>query len=106
VAVGTAVLGGLFSIVAPWASPVASLAAFLAVEMDRTDRWWTRITVGSGSGDGVVPYASQVYPGAIRNYRVPSQDAVSHTAEIDTEKSSRSIRRILEENVQVAPRAQ
>ena len=76
----------------------------IAVSLDRTDRWWNRLTVGSQQGDGVVPLASQRYPGATAIYVTPQADVVSHTAQIDTPQSARSIRYVLEVNVRVLPR--
>ena len=103
VGVATSVIGGLASFIpgaAAIAGPIGAAGAFIAHALDTTDRWWTRITVGSQSGDGVVPYNSQVYTGAIRNYR--STEPVSHTAEVDSKKSANAIGVILRDNVGVA----
>ena len=106
---GTAVAGGILGILFPPIAPFTGYAAATAVSilfiMDTLDRWWNAVTVGSsGRGDGVVPESSQRYPRATFNYVVPEQDVVSHTAQIDTRVSSRSIDRILDLYVNVPRR--
>ena len=102
IAVAAAVVSGIVSFFAPWAAPYAAAAAFVASTLNSTDRWWTRITVGNDQGDGVVPYASQVYPRATFNYRAPNP--VSHTAEVDTRRSALSVRDVLRDRVGVSSR--
>ena len=98
VAVTGSVIGFFFGVL-----PGAAFAT-VAVVMNATDLLWNRLTVGSQQGDGVVPLASQRYPGATAIYVTPQADVVSHTAQIDTPQSARSIRRVLEINVGVPVR--
>ena len=69
----------------------------IAISLDRTDLLWNRLTVGSQQGDGVVPLASQRYPsGALEHV---AADPVSHTGQIDTDRSAAAIKRVLQVNV-------
>ena len=99
IATAAAVIGGIGSFFCPWAAPVAVLGGLVRTVLKAADLYWTRVTVGGDQGDGIVPYTSQVHPGAQRNYRAPNP--VSHTAEIDTKKSAEAIETVLRDNVGV-----
>lgn len=93
------VSGGIIGLFNPLSWGRSAALFGLALELDRTDRWWTRITVGDAeTTDGVVPGPSQVYPNAQFNYATPT--AASHTAQTDSRKSAESIEFVLRQYVQ------
>lgn len=76
----------------------ATAGALLAISLI-----WNLMTTGLASGDGVVPYSSQVYPGANRN--VPIRDnAVSHTGEMRGDVTRKQLRPVLRDVMGVTPR--
>ena len=107
VGVAASVIGGLASFIpgaAAIAGPIGATGRFIAHALDTTDKWWTRITVGNATGDGVVAYASQVYPGLATSQNYRSPEPVSHTAEIDSKKSANAVGWVLENRVNVLRR--
>lgn len=83
----------------------AAVLAWVAYELDSTDRWWNRITARDDeTTDGVVQGPSQVYPNAILNRALEDSDATSHTGEADTYRSYVQIRRMLVDELLVEER--
>ena len=72
------------------------------IVMNSADSAWNNLTVGYDEGDGVVPLASQVYPGADFNYYAP--DPVSHMAQTDTRRAAEAYAHVLETRVGVDPK--
>ena len=70
--------------------------------MNSADSAWNNLTVGYDEGDGIVPLASQVYPGADFNYYAP--DPVSHMAQTDTDRAADAYVDILRDFIGVQPR--
>ena len=83
-----------------WGITVVAAAGIMV--MNSADSAWNNLTVGPDQGDGVVPLASQVYPGADFNYDVP--DPVSHMAQTDTRRAADAYVYVLETRVGVDSR--
>lgn len=103
-AVGGGVISSVASILTPWSWGVAVRLFRAAYEMDRTDRWYNRVTAGSNTTDGIVEGSSQKYPGIAELDNFRAVDPTSHLGETNTQKSYVELQRVLVSRLAVLER--
>jgi hypothetical protein len=74
-AIKCAVVGGIAGLFWHPSWVVAAGCAKLAAQLKGADAVYKRLTVGSDSGDGIVPMNSQYYPNANRQYLIGDGDS-------------------------------
>lgn len=85
------VIGGLFGFVWPQSFGVAAGCAKNAGTMIAIDYAYRHLSVGSGTGDGVVPLWSQYFPGAPNVNQILVDDSDSHLGETKSKTTAQGI---------------
>jgi pimeloyl-ACP methyl ester carboxylesterase len=85
------VVSGFLGIVWSGARDVARGCASNAAWLRAVDFAYLRLSVGNGTGDGVVPLFSQYYPGAATYYQVLVDDSDSHIGETKSQMTANGI---------------
>lgn len=85
-------------------APAAKFCNNAANIMDKSDRWYDRVTSPGMEGDGIIQGPSQIYPGANRQFTYKGKDAVSHAYETQSTSTRKALDTILRYNLDVTPR--
>ena len=93
------VVSGFLGIVWPGARDVARGCASNASWLRAIDYAYLHMSVGNGTGDGIVPLFSQYYPGAATYYQVLVDDSDSHIGETKSQVTANGIAAAIQRSV-------